>query len=124
MRDSNDGMIEIVDSIKKDDSYFSIIRISFGNEILMLRFGITADDYSRLKNIVTFRPFENLGAGNYRYYFANSYSRGDIVSKISVRVEQSKQHKQFEFPVGNGYVANLLWFGQIKERMVLAPFII
>ena len=124
MRDSSAGMIEIIDSTKVDDNYFSIIKVCLNNETFVLRFGITPEDYPLIRNIVTFRPFENLAAGNYRYYFAKSYSRGDIVSKISVRVEQSKQHKQFEFPVGNGYVANLLWFGQIKERTVLAPFII
>jgi hypothetical protein len=122
MRDSSAGMIEIVDSLKMGDTYFSVIRLSLNDELFTLKFGISADDYSRIRNIVTFRPFENSGAGEYRYYFAKSYSRGYVLSKISVRVEQLKQHKQFEFPVSKGYIANLLWFGQIKERAILNPF--
>jgi len=108
------------------ETFFSIIQVVLDNECFKLRFGIWETDYYRIKNIVTFRPFENTGVVPYRYFYANSYLKTSSAehSTISVRVEQLKQHKQFDFQIGIRYISHLLWFQEIKDNTLFEPYII
>jgi hypothetical protein len=84
-------------------------------------------DYFYIKNIISFRPFENTAVRPYKYFFSGSYRKNDPtdgMANISARVEQNKMSKQHFFPISNGYVANLLWFGQINERTTFEKFIV
>jgi|GEM_PF-5507029 len=125
MRDNSTNMIELVDAITVNDLYFSIIKRHLNGADYTLKFGVTKDDYNKLKYILTYRPFENTGVGVYKYFYAGSYQKNghsEGVSIIYVRVEQLKQHKQFQFPIGNLYLSNLIWFSEIKDKAIFEPF--
>ena len=119
MRDNHDDMIELLSVENTSDLYSSVISHTINGELLRLKFGILPDDFSRLKKILEFRPYENKGVALYRYFFALS-SRNDPDNKnlafISVRVEQSDRHKQYEFLVSKKYISNLLWFNQLTDK--------
>jgi hypothetical protein len=127
MRDSSKGMIEILDSENQNDLYFSTIKLLRNDINLKLRFGITERDYYYIKNIVSFRPFENTGVSSYKYFFSGSYSKNsptEGLATISVRVEQQKNSKQYGFQVSTAFVANLLWFDKVNDKAVLEAFVI
>lgn len=126
MRDSNDNMIELLDVSKADNIYSSVIRYSINGQDLKLRFGIENSDFSLLKRILDFRPFENTGVAPYRYFFALSYRNNpenENSAFISVRVEQLDLHKQFEFELGKKYISNLLWFDGLTETKEIEKLI-
>ncbi len=126
MRDSNDNMIELLDASKANNVFSSLIRHTINGNDLKLRFGIDSSDYSRLKRILEFRPFENTGIAPYRYFFALSYRdnpNNQDSTFISVRVEQLGRHKQFEFELGKKYISNLLWFNGLTETKEIEQLI-
>ena len=73
MRDSHNDMIELLGAENAANIFSSIIKHEIGGELLKLRFGIISSDFSRLKRILEFRPYENTGVAPYRYFFALSY---------------------------------------------------
>ena len=119
MRDTHDGMIEILDANLNEGVYSSLVECIINGELLKLNFLIIASDYQRLKKILQFRPFENTGIAPYRYFFTFSY-RKDIDNKdlafFNIRVEQLDKHKQFEFSISQKYIANLLWISTIHDK--------
>ena len=120
-------MIEFVDVNAVDSQFFAIIRLSLDGTYYTLRFGVLEEDHARLKYILTYRPFESTSVGDYRYFFALSYQKNGQsgnVSIISVRIEQATQHKQFQLPMGNKCLSNLLWFSEIKDKKILEHFIV
>ena len=119
-------MIELIDVSKSDNIYSSKIKHAIDNEKLILKFGIEKSDYSKLKRILEFRPFENTGVAPYKYYFAMSYRRNEDdenLGFISVRVEQLKRHKQFEFPLSRKYISNILWFNSLNDKSKIIDMI-
>ena len=126
MRDTNENMIELVDVLKNEDIYSSLIRHRISGEELNLRFGIEPMDYGHLKRILEFRPFENTGVSSYRYFYTLSY-RKDIensdLAYIGVRVEQLDRHKQYEFKISRKYVANILWFYSLTDKKQIEQMI-
>ena len=118
MRDTHECMIEIVNATNENDLYFSTIKLKLNDEVLTLKFGITQRDYSLIKKVLEFRPFENTGVAPYRYFFtglAGKVSDNPELGNITVRVEQLRDHKQFEFNIGKKYAANLNWFQETKD---------
>lgn len=125
MRDTNKDMIELLDVSNKDNIYSSLISNDIENQKLNLRFGIEPSDYSRLKRILEFKPFENTGIAPYRYFFASSYGIIDNdLATIKVRVEQLDRHKQFEFILSKRYLSNLLWFASGLKIEDVKPLIV
>lgn len=119
-------MIELLEAAKANNIYSSLIRHSVDGETLKLRFGIEQSDYSRLKRILDFRPFEDSGVAPYRYFFTLSYRNNPDNEKtafISIRVEQLCRHKQYEFELGKNYISNLLWFDGLKETREIEELI-
>jgi hypothetical protein len=119
MRDSHDQMIELIEVKSEDNVFSSLIGHTINNEPLRLRFQIEKSDYSRLKNILQFRPFENIGVAPYRYFFVHSIRKdneNESLVFMDIRVEQLKNHKQFEFPISKRYASNLLWFYSLKDK--------
>ncbi len=112
-------MIELLEVSKENNIYAATIQHTIAGELLVLRFGIETGDYSRLKRILEHRPFENTGVAPYRYFFALSH-RNDPTNEAlvytSIRVEQLKQHKQFEFLLSRKLMANLFWFNQLTSK--------
>ncbi len=119
MRDSNEDMIELIDTSNLDGAYSSTIRCKIADEELTLRFGIEPIDYGYLKRILGFRPFENTGVASYRYFFALSYRKdedNENLGRIVVRVEQLSRHKQYEFTTTRKYIASILWFSLLTDK--------
>ncbi|MFB6320806.1 hypothetical protein [Saccharicrinis sp. FJH54] len=119
MRDKNDHMIELLEASKSNNIFSSLIRHTINGETLNLRFGIINADYSRLKQILEFRPFEDTGVAPYRYFFSLSYRKDQDNKKIafiSVRVEQLDKHKQYEFELSRKFISNLLWFNELTDK--------
>ena len=119
MRDSNEHMIELLEVKFENNVYSSLVIRSINNVPLKVRFSIIPTDYSRLKRIFQFRPFENTGVAPYRYFFTGSYSKDskdDELASMDIRVEQLRNHKQFEFQASRKYISNLLWLNTIANR--------
>lgn len=128
MRDTHENMIEIVSVANENNIHRATIRLDLEGEILTLQFAIQPEDYGHVKKILTFRPFEDTGFAHYKYYFALSYSKSNENNKesafIDIRVEQLKQHKQFEFEVSRQFVSNLLWFSETKDKLKFKDLIV
>jgi hypothetical protein len=126
MRDTNENMIELISVSKSDNIYSSLIRHTISGEELILRFGISPNDFGPLMRILEFRPFENTGVSPYRYFFALSFRKDpdsmDLMY-INVRVEQLNRHKQYEFRVSKKYIANILWFNSLTDRKQIEQMI-
>jgi hypothetical protein len=126
MRDTHEGMIELLDASHTDNVYSAVIRHKIADKVLKLRFAIDISDYGRLKHILQFRPFENTGLAPYRYFFPLSY-RKDIenqeIAHIAVRVEQLDRHKQYEFETSIKFVSNLLWFNSLADTKPIEQMI-
>ncbi|MGK0448876.1 MAG: hypothetical protein ACJA2M_002677 [Polaribacter sp.] len=119
MRDSHNDMIELLGAENAANIFSSIIKHEIGGELLKLRFGIISSDFSRLKRILEFRPYENTGVAPYRYFFALSYRNdpeNEDLAFIAVRVEQLDRHKQYEFLISKKYISNLRWFDQLTDK--------
>lgn len=119
MRDNNEGMIELLDISKSDNIYSSLIRMNVSGEYVKVRFGIETSDYNRLRRILEFWPFENTGAGKYRYFFTGGAGKdpdNEKLASIGVRVEQLDRHKQYEFCVSRWYASNIIWFYERTDK--------
>jgi hypothetical protein len=126
MRDTNENMIEILNATKDNHLCFSTIQLPLNGEVLKLKFGVEPIDYPLIKKILDFKPYENTGVAPYRYFYTKSYrkdSDNELLAYAYVRVEQLKNHKQFEFHIGKKYLANLIWFGEIKDKKIIEKFI-
>ncbi|MEJ7626160.1 MAG: hypothetical protein WKF35_04815 [Ferruginibacter sp.] len=126
MRDTNENMIELLETSNKDNIYSALIKLSIASEELRLRFGIEHADYGRLKQILEFRPFENTGVARYRYFFALSYrkdTKNQELVHTAIRVEQLDRHKQYEFVVSKKFVSNILWFNSLTDKKDIEPMI-
>ena len=127
MRDTNEGMIELLDASNEDNIYSAVIRHKISDEELKLRFSIEQADYARLKRILEFRPFENLGFAPYKYFFALSYHKDTENQELvhtGIRVEQLDRHKQFEFVVSIKFLSNILWFYSLKDKELIEQMVI
>lgn len=127
MRDTNHNMLEILDATKDNGLCFATIRLALNGETLKLKFGVEPSDYPYIKRILEFRPFENTGVAPYKYFYARSYSRdssNENLANADFRVEQLKNHKQFEFKVGKLFLSNLRWFDETKDKTAFEKLII
>lgn len=127
MRDTNDKMIELLDTFKEGNLYFAVIQHSIAGETLKLRFGILQSDFGYLKRILEFRPFENTGLAPYRYFFALSYHKDEKNRELAhsaIRVEQLNRHKQYKFVTSIKFLSNILWFNYLTEKKDIEEMII
>lgn len=62
-------MIELLDATRENDVYAATVRLEIDRDFHQERFGMPVPDYSNLKRILEFRPFENTGVALYRYFF-------------------------------------------------------
>jgi hypothetical protein len=118
MRNTSEGMVEIIGSAKIAPGSYSCETIAkIDNDFTRIRFGVNEIGYMFLKKIFSFQPFEKVTAGNYRYYFSGTYRQlGNEQVFASIRVEQGQRHKQFEMELTRPLVANLTWLGGIKSK--------
>ena len=109
-------MIELLDVNKENNIYSTTVSHKIEGKEIKLNFGIEKSDYSRLKRILEFQPFQNGGMGKYRYFFSTKYGSHEqnALSFINVRVEQLKANKEFEFELSKKYISNLFWLNEIE----------
>lgn len=127
MRDTNEHMIELLDTFKEGNLYCAIIQHTIAGETLKLRFGILPLDFGHLKRILEFRPFENTGVAPYRYFFALSYYKDEENKQLAhsaIRVEQLNRHKQYMFVTSINFLSNILWFSTLTEKKDIEAMII
>ena len=117
MRDTHDGMPEIIDAFGKDDQYFGIIEIVIGGVSKKFQFGISQNGYRELRKLLQLRPFDSMPGVTNRYFFANTYGKLPDSSNYRsyFRVEQGRDAKKVEIIVPKNLLANLVWFSQIKD---------
>ena len=117
MRDTHEGMPEIIDAFERDGQYFGVIEIEVGGVSKQFQFGVASNGYRALRKILQLRPFDSMPGVKQRYFFAGGYGKSlDSPSYISnVRVEQNRDAKQLEVDLPKELLANLIWFGQIKD---------
>ncbi len=126
MRDTNEEMIELLDTSNKDNVYSALIKHKIADEDLKLRFAIEQADYGRLKRILEFRPFENTGVASYRYFFVLSYSKDNNnkdLAQTLIRIEQLDRHKQYQFDISRKFISNILWFNSLKDKKEIEQMI-
>ena len=125
MRDSSNGMIELLEVEKSENNYSSLIVIEKNIEKIRLRFGIESFDYRMLQKVLEFRPFENTSVGNYRYFFTFSYRKDEKNSELAfaeILVEQNEKNNRFEFVLSRKYLSNLLWFESLTDKKEIEKF--
>lgn len=119
-------MIELLDVLKTDNIYSSLIRHTISDKELKLRFSIAPIDFGHLKRILEFRPYENTGVAPYRYLFALGYRNAPDNSDLvftDIRVEQLDRHKQYEFKISKKYIANIFWFNSLTDTKQIEQMI-
>jgi hypothetical protein len=113
MRDSHEGLTEIMCAGQRDGQYFGAVRIVKSGEAATFEFGVTESGYYALKRILDSRPFDSMPGVPYRFFFSGSYAgaeQGTETLTFYVRVEQADTAKNFEFKGPRALLANLLWF--------------
>jgi hypothetical protein len=125
MRDTSEGMPEIVDALEQDSKFVGIVRVKFGDTSKQFQFGISLDGYRALKKMLQLRPFDAMPGVGQKYYLARSYSQipGSSDCIAVVRVVQSKDGRQPEVRVPRDLLSNLLWFAELRNPAEAAHLI-
>ena len=111
------GMLpETLDAYERDGHYFASIRLMRDNEDRVFELGITRPAYSALHRVFQARPFGQIPRATRRYFFVPAVSKRDDPERCigTVRIEQRRDGKQFEFELPSGPIANMLWFFEMK----------
>jgi len=118
MRDNHQGYPEIVAVNERDDSYFGVVRLTLPSDSAAFEFGVDRQGYGALKRILQTRPFDQMPACPYRYFFTGNCSRKAKNAEpvtIVVRVEQGTKSKNFDFDCPTSLASNLRWFFALKD---------
>ncbi|WP_426061628.1 hypothetical protein [Hymenobacter sp. B1770] len=124
MRDTNEGMVELLDALRENGFYGCKASITLGNEKVKVKFGTNERGWIMLKKLLSFQPFENVSFGKYRYYFTSSYRQNGEDVLAGIRVEQGQRHKRFELELTKELNANLIWLILRKDKTEVAHLII
>ena len=118
MRDNSKGLPEILEAFAQDEHYFCRVRLDFDGQTSVYQFGITRAGYLALRRVLDSRPFDSMPGQSARAFFVPSYTftePGEEQTTLTVRLEQGKVGKQFEFIAPLGLVENLKWFQELKR---------
>ena len=116
MRDTHEGMPELLAAFERDGSYFGTVRVTLGGETRDIEFGVPLEEYRSLCRILQMRPFDQMPGLQYRYFIAHSIGRaGEHSANIDIRIEQGRSGRQFPFEVPLPLARNLYWFAQLKD---------
>lgn len=116
MRDNSENMIELLDVLKEDGSYFAVVKLNVSGSSGTYRFGIHENGYGALGRILQCRPFDAMPGLRYRYFFSRSFAvtkgHGEQVDvgHIGVRIELSDYGREMDFEVPVEIVQNVAWF--------------
>jgi hypothetical protein len=115
MRDTHEGMPELLGAFERDGHYFSTVRVTLG-ETRDVEFGVPADEYRALRRIIQTRPFDEMPGLHYRYFIVSSIgSTGEQSATVYIRIEQGRSGRQFPFEVPLSLARNLFWFATLKD---------
>ncbi|GAB3868133.1 hypothetical protein GCM10028824_12200 [Hymenobacter segetis] len=123
-RETNEGMVQILDAVRENGFYGCKIRIILDDEEITMKFGTNEKGFMQLKKLLSFQPFESVEAGKYQYFYAGVYWETGTQELARIRIEQAKRHKQFEVELPKELGANLQWFKIAKDKSQLAHLIV
>jgi hypothetical protein len=108
---------EIIEAYARDDPYFASVRLARNSDDRIFELGVTQSSYYALKRIFQSRPFDDTPGIKARYYFVPKYSKRDDPERCigTVRIEQGKDARDFEYEMPKTLIANLLWFFEMKD---------
>jgi hypothetical protein len=116
MRDTHEGMPELLRAFERDASYFATVRVRLAGDTRDIEFGVPLDDYRALQRILQTRPFDQLPGLRYRYFIVSSIGRAsEHTGRVAVRIEQGGDARQFPFEVPLSLARNLYWFARLKQ---------
>lgn len=117
MRDTSEGMIEIIEAFKEGEGYFSIIEVPKENKKERFRFSVTQNGYKTIRKILQSRVLDNMPGLKYKYFWDGSISRETESKKIQlgIRCEIEGDGKTFYIEVPQDLASNLRWFKDIKS---------
>jgi len=117
MRDNHDGMPELLGAYEHDGHFFGAVAVTLGSECRHFEFGLPRSDYTALQRILQSRPFDQLPGLRYRYFISFAISRipGTERAEVSIRVEQGRTSRHFDYEVPFSLASNLLWFARLKD---------
>jgi hypothetical protein len=123
MRDTSEGMIEIIDAFQKDEGYFIIISVPKGLERKQFQFGVTPAAYRAVRRILQSRLLDSMPGLKYQYFWDGSM-KGKTENKIllGVRCEVEQGGKSIDFEVPHSLAANLQWFNRIEAFVEAEAF--
>ncbi|GAA4051720.1 hypothetical protein GCM10022409_43230 [Hymenobacter glaciei] len=99
MRETNEGMVQILDALRENGFHGCKVRITLDSEDILVKLGMNEREFMQLKKLLSFQPFESIEAGKYRYFYAGVYWATATQELARIRIEQGKRHKEFEFEV-------------------------
>jgi hypothetical protein len=116
MRDTHEGMPELLSAYEREGPYFGLVAVTSGGETRHIEFGVQPDGYSALRRVLQSRPFDKLPGIRYRYFIAHAVFRASAsIASVDMRIEQDANGRQFPFEVPIGLAQNLLWFADLKD---------
>jgi hypothetical protein len=115
MRDTSEGMIEIIDAVKSEDGCFAFIAVPKKAQRRTFRFEITSAAYKAVRKILESRPLDIMPGLKYRYFWNGSMG-GKTEQKISlgIRCEVGRDGKNINYEVPHNFAENLKWFNEIE----------
>lgn len=116
MRDSHEGMPEILGVIEEDGRGFAVIELEKEKRRQRYRFGVTQEGFSALKSLLQLRPFDQMPGVAYRFFFVIGIrSKASGKSGMTIRVELDRIGKQLDMEAPLELIANLEWFRQLTD---------
>lgn len=116
MRDTSEGMIEIVKAIKTDDGYFAIIEVPKEGKKETFRFGVSQYGYGAFRKILQSRLLDTMPGLKYRYFWDGSMGgKTETNIQVGIRCEVQQSGKIFHFEVPQDLAANLKWFNELAS---------
>ena len=116
MRDTHDGMPELLAADERDEHTFGLVAITIGSETRHIEFGVQSDGYRALRRILQSRPFDMLPGIQHRYFIANALNRaGPNSASVEIRIEQGNNGRNLQFEVPFALGQNLRWFADLKD---------
>ncbi len=107
---------EIVDAYERDGLHFAAIRLARAGQERVFELGISASSHAALRRVFQSRPFDQMVRVAQHYFFVPSCSKRDDPERCigTIRIEQGKEGRAFQFEMPNTLIANLLWFYEMK----------
>jgi hypothetical protein len=116
MRDTHEGMPELLAAFERDGGHFGTARVTLSGDTRDIEFGVPLEEYRALRHILQTRPFDPLSTLPCRYFIAGSIGRaGEHTGKVDIRIEQGREGRHFPFEMPLSLARNFYWFAQLRK---------